>query len=723
MQVVTYTHSGHWESQLYGFFTLYVLGFLWAAPGGLGAAIPAVWDRDRLTEIFRPIAWVFGFWVVLTLLYYLYESVSALDVARERHEGAIYWFDSDWMEAAFAIAAVCAFDLWDRRGERSLRMVGYGVIGAVGGFLAWGLLWLTGLGGWIGERITRRLGEERAPWDAFIDWLAAHSGRLPLIGDALKFESAPFPTAEQLADAPGPAVINWPQWFDGITERTWDFLGTGSVIGLLIGLGVYFYANGTFRSGSALLLYMAVGWFVGFLLLPVTLGIRMTPPRGDNWAGLLGLFGGAFVYFMRYNGKPILFASLVTGAVGGLGLALVTWLKLFLVFWGNPQVSATGEVSEAARHYQSQNWHSWFEQSYGFVLGIGLAIALGLLSTRYKEVFRYPKTRPWTEIFAAGFTFLGIFYLNARKNPAQWVNQGAVAEAVEMPLVEGVALTPLGWFNLVFIVFAAAIIYLMVQHKRRQLPIVPANPLGKGQLLFIALLWAMVIANFERQFPTLNPGRVLTEVVIFVNACIATYMVLLLPRRAEVLTPRPIRSFTAHVWGWLVGGLVVAALLAPVFTNAIHLLYQPRALPGDVFSEVIAQTPGDAQGRRDAAVLDLYYNYPMGIGMLADLPREAVDLEAGTVTVNGDAVTIADETAERLADWIEARATSDAADNGGLFVHLDGGDIGRLGIWRTIRRYPHGLEAVHAGHSGFQKRIGPEAEWKEEALRKGKPHS
>ena len=39
MMVIGYTHSGHSPSVLYGFACLFVIGFLWAAPGGAGTAL------------------------------------------------------------------------------------------------------------------------------------------------------------------------------------------------------------------------------------------------------------------------------------------------------------------------------------------------------------------------------------------------------------------------------------------------------------------------------------------------------------------------------------------------------------------------------------------------------------------------------------------------------------------------------------------------------------
>ncbi|HEY2159278.1 MAG TPA: hypothetical protein VGH33_26870, partial [Isosphaeraceae bacterium] len=47
MQVLAYTHSGDSVSVLYGFACLFVIGFLWAAFGGAGTALPACLDRER----------------------------------------------------------------------------------------------------------------------------------------------------------------------------------------------------------------------------------------------------------------------------------------------------------------------------------------------------------------------------------------------------------------------------------------------------------------------------------------------------------------------------------------------------------------------------------------------------------------------------------------------------------------------------------------------------
>src|SRR5260221_9746242 len=87
MQVIAYTHSGHSGSVLYGFACLFVIGFLWAAMGGAGTALPALLDRQRLTEFFVPVTAVFVAW---TLQDVAENWIIAIN-PDFRHESPLYW--------------------------------------------------------------------------------------------------------------------------------------------------------------------------------------------------------------------------------------------------------------------------------------------------------------------------------------------------------------------------------------------------------------------------------------------------------------------------------------------------------------------------------------------------------------------------------------------------------------------------------------------------------
>ena len=118
MQVVSYTHSGHLPSQFFGFFGLFVLGFLWAAMGGAGTAFPAVADKARLGALFKPLCWVFVGWFIFNKYILLKMETlfpAGYDSTWSRQAAHTYWFDADWMEATTALIALLAFELWDNR--------------------------------------------------------------------------------------------------------------------------------------------------------------------------------------------------------------------------------------------------------------------------------------------------------------------------------------------------------------------------------------------------------------------------------------------------------------------------------------------------------------------------------------------------------------------------------------------------------------------------------
>ena len=64
----SYTQSGHFPTMVYGFFVVFLIGFLWSSLDTGWTAYAAVEDRERLTAFFRPFCWVL---VAFALLYVL----------------------------------------------------------------------------------------------------------------------------------------------------------------------------------------------------------------------------------------------------------------------------------------------------------------------------------------------------------------------------------------------------------------------------------------------------------------------------------------------------------------------------------------------------------------------------------------------------------------------------------------------------------------------------
>jgi hypothetical protein len=550
MQVLSYSESGHAVSQWFGYVSLFYMGFLWAAMGGAGTVFAAVASRDQIIRIFKPMLFVFGAWLLLDIIEdpvaRWLQSGVAFDDTLTRHKNPLYWFDADYLAAFFALFGAGVYDLYDRRRVKNrLLLPAFAAGGAITGFLGQLLLRTVGIENKLGAALTYLQGDP--------SYLNPETGR-------------------QVYEASN-LLNNWPQWFGDYPQHI------GWVIGLVLGVTAYFIFFGKFRNGSSLFVYMGGGWLLAFLALPVLGslffanygGIRMTPPRSDDWAGITGVLAGTSIWLWRNNLRPVAVASVITGTIGGLGFAGMQWLKQLMMSFGNPAILENkgilpgtdqfNAITSSWANWQSQNWHSFLEQSYGFVNGIAIAVALGFLASRVKphsesDAALAPGFGRWTRAFSVLFILLGLTYFNVFKNvdvwsgqlnPAVWKTTIEKADGTSettaarwnlpylgrLPGLGVLQMTPSGWFNLTWALLVVACIVIVVRHYRSPLSIFPVSGLARGQLVFLILLWIMLVANFERALTGWHPSRLLTEWVIFVDAIVATTLILLLPREKE----------------------------------------------------------------------------------------------------------------------------------------------------------------------------------------------
>jgi len=540
MQVIGYTHSGHLPSQLYGFAALFLIGFLWGALGGGGTALPAVLDRQRLVALFSPLLVACAAMSVPDLITRAFEDAAAVGNAMKRQDSPLYWLDSDWLQAVAALLAMLAYDVVERRFSRSGELLLHGIAGAAAGAAAQSLLQAAGLDAFLWHLLVRPQGDPSL-----------------------------FPV-EQF-------VTNWPNALPATSPHL------GPIVGLLLGIGTFFARHGRFTGGSRLVVMLALGWLAGFLILPVALGLRLTPPRGDDWAGILGVVVAAILWCHGERLPGVVFAMVVAGTIGGLGFSGAALLKLLMVAPGNPGIVSDAAVVEAWRHWQGANWHSFLEQTYGFVNGLGIAVALGLLATRLPPLDDSGPRRRWTEIVCVLGVVPWLLHANLVKNVADWTalhgDHRALPLAMKAPWIEGIELSAAGWFELFFSVAAAAFAFLCVVQRRRPLAIVPPSWLGRGQLLDMLVLWPMVLGNFAKALPGFTEQRLLTEGSILVCAVIVTLLVLLLPSGPTRSCARSHDSLRSLAIGAL-AGLALAATAAPLLETAITRAVYGSALAG-----------------------------------------------------------------------------------------------------------------------------------------------
>ncbi|MGC4056124.1 MAG: hypothetical protein QM757_45540 [Paludibaculum sp.] len=301
--------------------------------------------------------------------------------------------------------------------------------------------------------------------------------------------------------------LGWdPNWYDS------DWLAVSLALAAVF---IYRICRGPSFAVS-FLLWMGVGWCAGFLLFPVLLGLRMSPPRGENWAGSLGLCAAMLWFFRRNDMRPAFQASIITGFAAGIGFVVGQWVKLF--------GTSTGIVT---------NWHSLTEQSYGFIAGLGVALAAFRLAAQTPPLSSPEggELRSQSAAYAA-FLLVLMTWVNISKNLISvWLKAGTVP-------AHFYGLDAYTWFSLAYLALAAVILLLLRAHLQHPLSVLPSNSLGRAQLLFAVLLWWIVLGNLSRVLP-FAPERLVTEGVIHLNACAVTILVLIYPREHQTDTVLP----------------------------------------------------------------------------------------------------------------------------------------------------------------------------------------
>lgn len=543
MMVIGYTHSGHASTQWFGYAGLFFIGFLWAALGGGSTSIPAVLSADQLRQFLKPLACVLFAW---TLLYFGLEPIqqrleiwltgsTAYD-SMSRQEHPLYWLDTDWIQVSCIMLVLLAYQLY----QQQFRKVGWLVtFAAVGGLVCYVVFFLVAQS--VGDDWFRRL-------------LVQYQGEL---------SDGPYHRDEL-------AVANWPQWFLTLAQRP-GLLYQGDVLslwgGALLGATVFFWRFGEFDFSTRLLTGMALGWWIAFLLLPVLGslflaeygGLRMTPPRGDNWAGILGTLLAALVICWRAKQQAIVVAALMCGLWGGIGFSGIALLEAMLVRPGNPVLDAPPEIwkewqetdwlaktgdsrlslpdlssypmAPAWQHYHQQNWHSFLEQGYGFVNGLGVAVALGVLVRRLPQLDDdHAWARRW-ENWALLYVLPVLFYANMVKNVPELTNGGEPGGLLPIrmrpPWIDmEIPFTVGAWFNLFFAVTTLALMVLLGMRGRRPIALLPESWLGRGQLLTLFILWTFIAGNFIHALPGFAEGRMLTEGIIYLHAVLVSILLL-----------------------------------------------------------------------------------------------------------------------------------------------------------------------------------------------------
>ncbi len=439
----------------------------------------------------------------------------------------------DWWERAPLLALLGAIG-WAFGGQMSYgKIIGYtahsffpDVAYGYGCLLLIGALWGGIGGGILAQGLTRPRSElERFAW--------------PLIAIYLTWLALGFSNITQ-------ALSN--KW----SFRDTDWVAAASAI-VVSAIGMV--ASVRSREAFRLVLLLAGGWWLGLALLSFGLGLRMTPPRGDSWAGCVGLGSVLMLYLWRRKNRAALMFAAWSALAGGIGFALGD-------FWNMLGRAQWGPIG-AFESLQRLDYWKWMEQFFGLAMGFGVACAAIRLTRRKLAPVANDEPNGPMRWLAPLFLLAVMQWENLFKNVRNWSKSGNIREGI-------FAVQPQWWFLGVALLLSGIIVAALLRHRRSGLAFVPASPVGRAQLLFLAVLWLAVMGAFMQAFPSLaSRGVLLVHVTFWLSAAVCSLLVVNLPANGESVSTQTTHAPCAVVWrlGWRHGlmwgcGLALVPLLA-----------------------------------------------------------------------------------------------------------------------------------------------------------------
>jgi hypothetical protein len=319
----------------------------------------------------------------------------------------------------------------------------------------------------------------------------------------------------------GPLVALWLVWFamdlSGLTERlvrAWYLHDTDWVAALsaLLVAGAYAITISRSRPACTLIISLAAGWWAGYVILTALLRLHMTPPRSDNWSGCVGLFVALVLYLIYQKNRAALIVTLWGFLAGGVGFAVGDFVNML----GRAQWGPIGHFAAL----QGLDYWKWMEQLFGLIMGLGVGLAfLRNVRRRLLPPTEEQESRNLNTV-ALLFLLLVMMWSNLFKNVRNWAKGNAIPEQLF-----GV---PTGWwFLLVGLLLSATVLVAIVRHHRQALPLAPAGAFGRGQMLFLIILWVAIVGAFTQAFPGMaGKGVFLVHLSFWITGGICSLIVL-----------------------------------------------------------------------------------------------------------------------------------------------------------------------------------------------------
>jgi hypothetical protein len=249
---------------------------------------------------------------------------------------------------------------------------------------------------------------------------------------------------------------------------------------------------------TSLMLHMALGWIAGMLVFVTLLDLHLSPPRSDNWAGAVGLMLGLILFLIRRKHWTVLYASLYVAIFSGIGFAVG---QLIAVLGASTGVAI--------------DWWKVMEQTFGLFAGLGMGLVFLRIRHMLPEIRDEKVEFDWGQAFAIFFMLVPMFWINLRQNVDEFLKLGVVQTNL-------FGMTPYFWFHFAYILFGMVVIIFILNARRMKLDMLPESAVGKGQWLFLFILWWAILGDQFQALIKFNQPRLIVEGSFYLSALLLT---------------------------------------------------------------------------------------------------------------------------------------------------------------------------------------------------------
>lgn len=384
------------------------------------------------------------------------------------------------------------------------------------------------------------------------------------IGSAVLAMSVTRPRS-YLEEFARPLAVLWLVWLvmglSGLTDRLvdrWylhdtDWVAATSALAVAGICAIVFSRD---RSACAMIAVLAAGWWVGYLLLVALLGLHMTPPRSDNWAGCAGLFAALVACLLVKRDRAAVMTAGYGFLAGGLGFVLGDFVNML----GRAQWGPIGRYPAL----QGLDYWKWMEQLFGLVMGLGVgAVFLRRVRPALScAVDDSSGTRLST--VALLFLLVVMMWSNLSKNVVGWIERNQIPASL-------LGIDSTWWCVAIGVLLSGVVIAAVVQHRRGRLPLAPASPLGRAQFLFLLVMWVAVVGDLARAMPGMDyRATFLVHVSFWLTAGVCSLLVVMWSDKSGIAG-----TGSAHACDttWRLGRRFWVSLgLVPLFLLAVAYL-------------------------------------------------------------------------------------------------------------------------------------------------------